>query len=189
LQRSSQERSSRSGPDGPDLWRVENYREFLAARRRLLADAANRLLEDLLEGQSLQGEAAGEPAPTDLESTPTEDETETSAAVLVGIAVSEEDDEKLECAYWAEEHGLPSPHIDLVYVDVSSGEELAVFDLAWPEGLQPGFSQPAAILLNEPREVEEVANRAGYRFFTTVEEFKEHVEKAILAKPEEAMAS
>jgi hypothetical protein len=103
----------------------------------------------------------------------------------VGGAVSQEDDEKLECAYWAEENGLPSPHIDFHYVNESSGEQLAVFDLAWPEGLQPGFTQPAAILLNEPREVEEAANRAGYRFFTTVEEFKEHVEKVVLVPPQE----
>jgi hypothetical protein len=39
-------------------------------------------------------------------------------------------------------------------------------------------------LLNEPREAEEVANRAGYRFFTTVEEFKKYVEKEILAETE-----
>ena len=79
--------------------------------------------------------------------------------------------------------------IDRSHVDESSGEGLAVFDLAWPEGLQPGFSQPVAILLNEPWEVEEAANRAGYRFFTAVEEFKEYVEKTILAEPEEVMAS
>lgn len=66
---------------------------------------------------------------------------------------------------------------------------MAVFDLAWPEGLQPGYSQPVAILINEPREVEEVANRAGYRFFTTIAEFKAYVEKVILAEPEEAVAS
>jgi hypothetical protein len=112
-----------------------------------------------------------------------------AAVTLVGAAASQEDDEKLACAYWAEENGLPSPQIDFVCADETSGEELAVFDLAWPEGLQPGLSQPVAILLNEPREVEEAANRAGYRFFTTVDEFKEHVEKVILAEPEGVMAS
>ena len=54
----------------------------------------------------------------------------------------------------------------------------------WPEGLQPGFSRPVAILLNEPREVEEAANRAGYHFFIAAEEFKEHVEKKVLLEPE-----
>ena len=79
--------------------------------------------------------------------------------------------------------------IDFVCADENSGEALAVFDLAWPEGLQPGLSQPVAILLNEPREVEEAANRAGYCFFTTVEEFKEYVEKTILAKLDEVVVS
>jgi hypothetical protein len=174
-------------PMDRDLWRVENYREFLAARRQLLADAANRLLEDLLAGQIRQRDIYSEPAPTDLESAATEEEA--AVVNLLGVADSQEDDEKLECAYWAEEHGLPSPSIDFAHVDENSGEQLAVFDLAWPEGLQPGFSQPVAILLNEPREVEEAANRAGYRFFTTVDEFMEYVENTILADPEEFMAS
>ncbi len=174
-------------PMDRDLWRVENYRGFLAARRQLLADAANRLLEDLLAGQSLQGDVVSEPSPTDLKSVPTEEEV--AVPILAEAAVLPEDDEKLACAYWAEEIGLPSPQIDFVYVDEGSGEDLAIFDLAWPDGLQPGLSQPAAVLLDEPREVEESANRAGYRFFTTVEEFKQYVEKTILADPEEIIAS
>ena len=172
-------------PMDTDLWRVENYREFLAARRQLLADAANRFLEDLLTGESLQGDLARESAPANLESVQTE---VVAAATPLGVTASQEDDVKLACAYWAEENGLPSPQIDFVCADETSGEALAIFDLAWPEGLQPGLSQPAAILLHEPREVEEAANRAGYRFFTTVEEFKEYVGKTILTEPEEAMA-
>ena len=168
-----------------DLWRGENYREFLAARRQLLADAANRLLEDLLAGHSLHGDTASALASTDLEGEP---EEVVAATTLVDVAGPQEDDEKLECSYWAEENGLPAPHMDFSHVDEGSGEELAVFDLAWPEGLQPGFSQPVAILLDETREVEEAANRAGYRFFTTVEEFKEYVGKTIFPEPEEAMA-
>ena len=34
-------------PDDPELWKIENYKEFLAARRRLLADEFNRFLEGL----------------------------------------------------------------------------------------------------------------------------------------------
>jgi hypothetical protein len=169
-------------PMDRDLWRVENYREFLAARRQLLADAANRLMEDLLQGQSLHGELdVGEPATTDPENIPTE--VDVPAAAFVGVAASEEDEEKLDCAYWAEENGLPSPHIDFAHFGANGGEQPAVFDLAWPEGLQPGLTQPVAVLINEPREVEEAANRAGFRFFTTVTEFKEHVEKTILGEP------
>ena len=33
-----------SVPDGPELWRVANYADFLAERRKRLAAAANRFL-------------------------------------------------------------------------------------------------------------------------------------------------
>lgn len=38
-------------PDDPDLWHVERYPDFLAARRELLAGAANDLLDSLLGGR------------------------------------------------------------------------------------------------------------------------------------------
>ena len=37
--------------------------------------------------------------------------------------------------------------------DEGTGAQLAMLDLAWPEGLQPGLSTPVAVLLNEPPEV------------------------------------
>ena len=37
-------------PDDPKLWQVENYPQFLAARRELLAAAANDFLDQLLAG-------------------------------------------------------------------------------------------------------------------------------------------
>ena len=37
-------------PTNPDLWKLENYPEFLAARRKLLADETNRRMEELLHG-------------------------------------------------------------------------------------------------------------------------------------------
>ena len=36
-------------PDNPELWKVENYKEFLAARRKLLADEFNNFLESLAQ--------------------------------------------------------------------------------------------------------------------------------------------
>ena len=35
-------------PMNRDLWRVERYRDFLAARRELLAKAANAILDNLV---------------------------------------------------------------------------------------------------------------------------------------------
>ena len=86
---------------------------------------------------------------------------------------------------WVSQYQLPDPELEYELVDEATGEPLAVLDMAWPDGLQPGFSRPCAVLLNEPREVEEAANRAGYRFFTSIAEFKEYVEKEILAEPDE----
>ena len=37
-------------PTQPDLWKVENYREFLAARRQLLAEAVNQHLDSVISG-------------------------------------------------------------------------------------------------------------------------------------------
>lgn len=61
-------------------------------------------------------------------------------------------------------------------------EPLAIIDLAWPEGLQPGYSQPIALLLNEPTEIEGIVNRAGYKYFKDVESFKNYVNREILAE-------
>jgi len=70
------------------------------------------------------------------------------------------------------------------FADPDTGEQKAVFDLAWPGGLQQGYSQPAALLLNEPAEVEEIADHAGYKYFKDVESFKKYVEREILALTE-----
>ncbi len=57
----------------------------------------------------------------------------------------------------------------------------AIFDLAWPEGLGQGLSRPVALLLDEGPEIEEAANRAGFRFFTDIAEFRGYVRREILA--------
>jgi hypothetical protein len=163
-------------PMDRELWKIENYRGFLEARRGLLAEAANRFLGELLHGEVPEGE-------------PQADVTRTAAVHVAEPVLVDEEEQILECMEWIVDRNLPEPEVEYELVDESSGEPLAVFDMAWPDGLQPGLSQPVAILLNEPREVEEAANRAGYRFFTAVEEFKEHVEKVILAETETALAS
>jgi len=65
--------------------------------------------------------------------------------------------------------------------DPVTGEPLAVLDLAWPDGLQQGYSQPIALLIDEGREIGEAADRAGYRYFTDVDAFRTYVQREILA--------
>jgi hypothetical protein len=54
-------------------------------------------------------------------------------------------------------------------------------DLAWPAGLQEGYSQPVAFLTDTDEQVEAALNSAGYRYFTDLERFRAYVEREIVA--------
>ena len=152
-------------PTDPDLWTVERYRDFLAARRTLLAGAANDFLDGLLAG-------------------PPVTEVASSAFERTGRLVAPEDEEERllrECAEWVEGRGLASPERNYELVEPNTGEQLAVLDLAWPAGLQPGLTDPVAVVLNEPPSTEEVAGRMGFRCFTHVATFYEHVDRNAFA--------
>ena len=56
-----------------------------------------------------------------------------------------------------------------------------MFDLAWPNGIQEELSQPVAVLLNESTETLAIASQAGFRCFTSIEDFRKYVETEILA--------
>lgn len=156
-------------PMDPHLWKLDNYREFLQARRELLAQATNRFLESLLHG----------PAP---ELSMDQDIVAREVELLPGTVESEDEEQALlETNLWVEQQGLPAGEFLFEADDPDSGEPLAIFDLAWPNGLQEGFSQPVALLLNEVSDTLYVANQLGYRYFTDVDEFKAHVEREVLA--------
>ena len=156
-------------PADRSLWRVEDYPAFLAARRELLAQAANRLLDGLRDG----------PAP-ELPAAPSV--LERPVAAIPG-SVAGEDEERLlhEVNAWVMEQGLPAGEALHELADAETGEPRAVLDLAWPDGLQEGLSRPVALLIDEGQETEEAANRAGYLFFTDAESFRAYVRKEILA--------
>jgi hypothetical protein len=158
-------------PMDRELWKAENYQSFLAAQRELLAAAANRFLDELFYGRVPEPE-------------PQEDTTRRKVSLIAGTLAPGDEEQILECMQWISERNLPEPEIEYELADETTGEPLAVLDVAWPNGLQEGYSQPVAVLLDEPREVEEAANQAGYRFFTTVEEFKDYVRREILAEYE-----
>jgi hypothetical protein len=151
------------------LWRVENYREFLEARRALLAEAANDFLDGLLAGAV--PEAAAMPPIVDRD----------VAEVPGGVAAAEEDDLLMAVNEWVVEEGLPEGEFLYELTDPQSGDAVAVLDLAWPDGLQAGLSEPAALLIDEPAGIHDAANRAGFRFFTDVETFRAYVHQEILA--------
>ena len=159
-------------PIEPKLWQYENYLDFLEARRQLLADAANEFLNSLYRGAIPEAEPAGE---IRLSTTPQDLPEELTAGI------EDEETALLDVLEWVQQYHLPEGEIYYPLTDPQTGDVLAVFDLAWPDGLQPGLSQPVALLLDEPREVEVAANNAGYRFFTDTEAFKRYVLEDILA--------
>jgi hypothetical protein len=123
-QKNPQLLKSHWSPMDPALWKIENYLDFLEARRKLLAEAANDFL--------------------------------------------------------AQELGLAAGRIMCELVD-DEGDPLALVDLAWPDGVQEGLTEPVAVLVNEEKETEEIVGKAGFRFFTSVEDFKAYVAEEIRA--------
>jgi len=163
-------------PSDPHLWKVENYREFLEERRKLLAAAANRCLEDLLHGDVRWLEGAAKPA-------------KEPAIALSAISTEAEEEEIEALNDWVEAQGLPRGLLAFDFADPVSGEQKAVFDLAWPNGVQEELSQPVAVLLNGNSETVGVASRAGFRCFTIAQDFKNYVENEILAGGDQVVAS
>jgi hypothetical protein len=152
-----------------ELWKVGNYREFLAARRELLAKAANEFLDSLLEGSLTQIQ-------------PTGSVMDREAVFLGGIASEEEQEALIDANIWITEHGFPEGEFGYELTDEATGKPLAVLDLAWPTGLQEGYSQPVALLMDGDAELGEIVNRAGFRFFTDPEVLKKYVRDEVIAQ-------
>ena len=154
-------------PIDRDLWRIENYPEFLAARRELLAVAANEFLNSLVEGKIPEQVLAPQIEEREL-------------AGIPGSIDSDEEEQLLkECNDWVVQQGLPEGELGFELTD-EEGQTIAILDLAWPDGLQEGLSQSVALLIDEGKYTKEVANSQGYRYFTNVEDFKKYINSEIL---------
>ena len=165
-------------PMDPELWRLENYVEFLEARKRLLAESTNAFLEELLHG-SIGEEEGGESAATSLADFAVA--AERLPAYGGGVESDEEEAELLAVNDWVVEQGLPEGDYLHEVTDEGTGEPLAIFDLAWPNGLQAELSGPVAVLIDEGPELLAMANDHGFQYFTSVDAFRRYVERDVLA--------
>jgi hypothetical protein len=95
--------------------------------------------------------------------------------ILSGISSAVEEAELESLNVWIEEQGLPRGIMAYDFADPETGVQKAVFDLAWPDGLQAGLSQPIAVLLNEEAQIIALASQAGFKCFTSSEQFKNYV--------------
>ncbi|MDE2747768.1 MAG: DUF262 domain-containing protein [Chloroflexota bacterium] len=157
-------------PEDPHLWKIENYLDFLAARRELLANASNAFLDQLLHGEMPETEA------------PAIAHVKADAPRPVSIASDEEEAALLRVMDWMKEKGLPSGELGYELPLAANGDAI-VLDLAWPNGIQEGLSRKAALLIDETPETLAVVNHADYEYFTNVDELKRHVLDDILGEP------
>lgn len=147
-------------PNDPELLKIENYERFLDARRRLLAKAANELLDSLYSGRMV--------------------ETAIQAYATKQYNMSDSEGADIECmSAWMNEHGLNEGSHNHELID-ENGQVVAIIDLAWPQGVQAGLSEPIALLLNEPADVQAVVSKHGYRYYTSIEELKTYISSAYL---------
>lgn len=158
-------------PMDRELWKIENYRDFLAERRRLLAQAANDFLYQLRNGVM-------------PETPPAESVLAREIVSIPGQIVDEAEEALLRDAMsWMEQKELPTGESGFELVEDESGDVLAILDLAWPDGIQIGRTDPAALLIDEGEETLSIASGKGYRCFTNLEQLQRYVEKEILDRP------
>jgi hypothetical protein len=149
-------------PEDERLWKVENFLEFLEARKELLAKELNKRMLQLLHGDKRWMSERAPLAPVEVAQV----EDEAAEADLLR-----------ELEEWMASQGLPRGQRDYECVDPATGELLGVFDLAWPKGVQEGLSQPTVVLLNEEPAVVDAASEAGFKVFRTVGRFRNYVER------------
>jgi hypothetical protein len=156
-------------PMDKTLWKIEQFRDFLEERKKLLAKELTHRMEELLHGDT--GWIVGPAAPI-------------VTTIVAGSGVTDEEEEgQLEgLSDWMEARGLPRGTMSYDLADPVSGQHIALLDLAWPSGIQEELSQPVALLLNEHNGTIALASQSGFRCFTSIAEFKKHVQAEVLAE-------
>lgn len=151
-------------PTASHLLTIDAYDAFLEERRKLLAKSANAILEDLWKGKLAQPSTPM----TKMSVTQSEDNEETVIEELVS---------------WLKNEGFAPGIKDYSAVIGYAGTPI-IIDVAWPDGLQEGFTEPVALMINEePGDIYRV-NAVGYRVFTRADDLKDYVCTKYGAGPE-----
>ncbi|RRQ27388.1 DUF262 domain-containing protein [Rhodococcus sp. Eu-32] len=139
-------------PTDPNLWKVENYLGFLAARRELLAGAAQSFLDGLLSGANTGVEQDLTPVVVVVE------EADDPRATQVQDAVAE-----------LHRLGYAEPTVDAEIADPATGRVLAVAEAFWSDGLQVGQGNPVVLELDPEDADLPRLEELGYEVFTSVD--------------------
>jgi hypothetical protein len=147
-------------PMDAELWTLDRYLDFLEARRRLLADAANVFLDSLLAGELPEADSAraSTSGPAVME-----EATVDERSVAVGEMVTQ-----LRAA------GFAVPERDVEVAHPETGRVLSIAEAYWPEGLQPGLGQPVVLELDEDDFDENALAALGFLVFTSIDALMDH---------------
>ncbi|MGE3659746.1 MAG: DUF262 domain-containing protein [Pseudonocardia sp.] len=152
-------RRSQFLPEDPTLWRVENYRDFLTARRELLAAAANTFLGELLAGTRPWTRLDAIQVSADPEETD-------ARAVQIRVLV----DELVDL-------GFARPDLDAEIADPRTGAVLAVAEAYWADGLQAGQGSPVILELDPDEADLPRLAELGCEVFTSVDALRGYVRR------------
>ena len=151
-------------PTDPTLWSVDRYPEFLKARRRLLATAAQEFMKELLNGTLPDtGPIARRDQPAKISDTEDLDDPRTGQ---IRALIAELTD-----------LGASKPLTDTEINDPDTGVPLAVAEAYWPDGLQPGIGEPLVLELDpEDADLPRLA-ALGYKVFTSIDSLRDFGQK------------
>ena len=148
-------------PPDRSLWQIDHYSDFLAARRQLLAEAANDFLGRLRAGNVPPARPVKRQAVVVDEIEDLDARTEQVMALVTELT----------------ELGCADPAIDCEVPDPATGEVLAVAEACWPEGLQPGQGDPVLLEL-DPEEADLARlKELGYEVFTSIDSLRGYVRR------------
>ncbi len=156
-------------PTDPDLWRVEQYLDFLAARRQLLAGSAQSFLDSLRNAQAPH--AAAHLQPLSIADEVADDPRSAQVRDLIAEL---------------ESRGYAVPDTETEIADPASGAVLAVAEAFWPNGLQAGVGEPVVLELDADDADLPRLEELGYRVFTSVDALLGFVENEGAAAAGEA---
>ena len=142
-------------PIEPELWEIDQYDRFLEHRRKLLAESANMFLDSLYQGS--------------IEEVSLENYSKRN----IEIIKTADEEIVLETSLWMTSNGFNGGEMYYSLVD-DTGAVVAIIDLAWPQGLQEGLSEPLALLIGENEDIKQIVNSNRYKYFSNDKSFKEY---------------
>lgn len=146
-------------PADPELWQVERYRDFLATRREMLAEAAQSFLDGLLEGSI-------------------DDEQELQPLTVVAEEAGDPRSEQIRAlVQQLREAGFAEPELDTAISDPRHGGVIAEAEAFWPDGLQHGLGKPVVLELDPEQADLPRLQELGHEVFTSVEALSGFVDR------------